>query len=232
MAVISVGFTPESEALFEQWDRVDTELLTNLDDAFGQFLEEVEGSIISQDFAGGPGKGGGQTPIGNRTGALRQSIRAKVDGPLRGFVGSTRGPASAYARSILGPGKTTIRPRSARKLWVPVAQNLNPSGVARYTPKELFDQFGDRIRIFTSRRGNTVVFVEDERNEDGSRARYKRAAGARVRGDAKGKLYFVLKDQIVIQGTNALAEGAARMLPRGEKLIADAIAKSFPGGGA
>lgn len=94
---------------------------------------------------------------------------------------------------------------------------------------------GDRVKIFESKKGNTVVFVEDPRTDDGGRATYKRTTyqkDGRVsrKGEAKGKLYFVLKDQVVIHGTDALAQGAQRMMPRGRELLSAAIARAIPGG--
>lgn len=236
MAVaIKIGFTPESERLLAQWDGVDRRLVDELDRAFTRFINETESSIKLNELSGRSGSGsGGGTPVGLRSGALRQAVTGEEDGPLSGFVGTTRGSTTPYARAILGPDDTTIKPVNAKKLWVPIADNLNPSGVARFTPRALFDQFGDRVKIFTSKAGNTVVFVEDPRTEDGGRATYKKTVyqkDGRVsrKGEAKGKLYFVLKDQVVIHGTDALARGAARMMPRGQELLADAIRRAMPG---
>ncbi len=223
---IAIGFTPESVRAMQQWDRVSTDLVENLDQAFSQFIIEVESFVKNEYF--GQGK-----EINNRTSNLFQAVKGEVIGPLKGFVGTTQGTTTPYARAILGPGQTRITPKNKSHLWVPVANNLNPSGVTRYTPKGLYDTFGkDRISIFTSKRGNTVVFVKDEKNEDGSNQRFKRATKAgRRRGDLKGRLMFVLKDEVIIEGTDALAKGVQRMLPRGNELINDAVARSFPGPG-
>lgn len=224
---LSIGFTPASEQLIARWDRVSTELVENIDDAFSQFITEVESFVKSEYF--GEGK-----DIKNRSGSLRQAVKGEVTGPLSGFVGTTRGTTTPYARPILGPGTTTITPKAAKHLWVPIGKNLNPSGIARFTPKGIYDAFGkERIRIFKSKKGNTVVFVQDEKSEDGSHQRYKRATkSGRQKGEIKGRLMFVLKDQVVIQGTDALAKGAQRMMPRGTELLNNAVARSFPGGGA
>jgi hypothetical protein len=233
MAVaISIGFTPESSALLAQWDGTSRRLVDELDRAFVQFVNEAESSIKANELSGTPGS---KDQVGVRSGALRQAVTGEVDKPLGGFVGTNRGTTTPYARAILGPDKTTITPKRAKHLWVPVAANLTPSGIARYTPRALFDTFGDRVKIFESKKGNTVVFVEDPKTEGGGRATYKKTVyqnDGRVsrQGDAKGKLYFVLKDQVVIEGTDALAKGVQRMMPRGQQLLADAIARAIPGG--
>ncbi|MEM6258029.1 MAG: hypothetical protein AAGI37_06910 [Planctomycetota bacterium] len=221
---VSIGFTPESQALMRRWEAVEEQLGKELGTAFDQFITEVESSIKANELSG--------EDVNVRSGNLRQAVQGVVDGPLAGFVGTTEGTTTPYAPTILGSGTTTITPVKAKKLWVPVADNLNPSGLARYTPRALYDAFGeDRIKIFKSRKGNTVVFVENKRNEDGSKQRFKRATKAgRQKGDLKGQLMFVLKDRVVIEGTDALAKGAQRMLPRGEQLMNAAIGRAFPGG--
>lgn len=221
---LAIGFTPESQRLLQQWDGTSTRIVDELDNAFSQFITEVESFTKSEYF--GEGKA-----INNRTGNLVQAVTGEVDGPLSGFVGTTQGTTTPYARPILGPGQTTITPKEANHLWVPVGENLTPSGVARFTPKGLYDTFGkDRINIFMSKNDNLVVFVEDPRNDDGSKARFTRKTkSGRVKGDLKGRVMFVLKDKVIIVGTDALAKGAQRMIPRGQQLFGDAIERAIPG---
>ena len=224
-AIISVGLTPESRAVIAQWREVESRLVDALDAGMTQYLNEVASSIKQTELTGGL--------VDVRTGGLRQAVVGEQDGPLSGFVGTTQGTTTPYARAILGPDDTTIKPVNAKHLWVPIAKNLNPSGIAKFTPKALFDTFGDRVKIFTSKKGNTVVFVEDEANEDGSKKRYTRKTKAgRQKGDLKGQLMFVLKDEVVIHGTDALAIGAQRMQPRGAAILTEHLRRAFPGGDA
>jgi hypothetical protein len=230
-AIVSIAFSADAQRLIAEWRTVEQRLADAIDDGFSQFITEVESSIKVNELTGGE--------VNVRTGSLRQDVTGQVDGPLSGFVGTARGSTTPYARTILGPDETTIRPVNANHLWVPIADNLNPSGVARYSPKALYETFGkDRIKIFTSKAGNTVVFVEDQ-DEAGKTQRYKRnsyskdnKAVVRRKGQAKGKLMFVLKDEVVIQGTDALAKGAQRMMPRGQELLTAAIRSALPGGRA
>ena len=213
---IAFGFAPRSESLLARWQEAPQRVAEALDGGMDQVLAEVEASIKVNELSGKAGSGGGgNTPVGLRSGNLRQDITHERDEGLAGTVGTTQ-RTSHYARAILGPDTTTITPVNAENIWVPIADNLNPSKVARYSPRELFDEFDeDRIDIFTSKAGNTVVFLRDPKTEDGGNDRFKRNTKAgRKKGDLKGRLMFVLKDQVVIEGTDALAEGAENMRPR------------------
>ncbi|MEL7087612.1 MAG: hypothetical protein AAGL98_04100 [Planctomycetota bacterium] len=219
IALFSIGLTPASLAVIDRQADGMQRVAEALDAGMDQVLSESESYIKAEQFSGGPSPGGGQ--VGVRTGGLRQDITHERTGPLSGTVGTTS-RTSDYARAVLGPDATTIRPRNAKKLWVPIADNLNASGVSRFSPRALFDAFGrDRIQIFESKKGNTVVFVQDERNEDGSQSRFKRDSkkSGRSKGDLKGRLMFVLKDQVVIQGTDALAAGVRAMGDRASEIL-------------
>lgn len=232
---IAIGLSDQAKRLIAEWQTAPTRIVEALDQGMTQVVTEIESSIKVTELSGRAGAGaGGRTPVGLRSGALRQAVTGAKDGRLSGFVGTTRGSTTPYARTILGPGSTTIRPTKAKHLWVPIAANLGPSGQARYTPRGLFDTFGDRVKIFKSKAGNTVVFVEDPRNNDGSRARFKRDSkkSGRSKGDLKGKLYFVLKDEVVVHGTDALAQGVQRMGPRSAEILTQHLQRAFPGSGA
>ncbi|MEM7626573.1 MAG: hypothetical protein AAF333_13335 [Planctomycetota bacterium] len=227
IAFFSIGLTPSSLAAIEGYTDALPRIVDALDDGMGQVLIEAESFIKVEQFQGGPSPGEGK--VGVRSGGLRQDITHERTGPLSGTVGTTARTGD-YARAVLGPDATTIRPRNAEKLWVPIADNLNASGVSRFTPRALFDTFGEeRIQIFTSRRGNTVVFVEDPRNADGSRARFKRASKKRglAKGELKGRLMFVLKDQVVIQGADALAEGVRAMGDRASQILTQRLREAL-----
>lgn len=212
---VSIGLNDASRAVIARWKEAPQRVADAIDRATVQLLTETTRHIKEEKFVGSPSPGGGR--VGTRSGDLKQDLTFERTGFGSGTVGTTSRTAR-HARSILGPDTTNITPVNAKHLWIPIADNLNPSGVARFTPRALFDTYGDRVKVFTSKQGNKVAFVEEERNDDGSRARYKRATKTRTKGDAKGKLYFVLKDKVVIRGTDALAQGVREMSERGVEL--------------
>lgn len=150
--------------------------------------------------------------IAVRTGSLRQSVDSKVDEPDSGWIGVDGGPASQYAAVILGGDAVTIRPRQARHLWIPVGDNVDAGGRMRISPREAMGRRGKRggrlLSIFKSRRGNLVAVLRDK------------VPGVRRRG---GKLLFVLKDSVTVEGRDALAKGADEMRDRMAEVIGQRI---------
>jgi hypothetical protein len=216
-AAVSIGLTSRSQRVINAWQQYPDQVARAVGAAIGQILPEVETHIKANKLSGQSAK--------VRSGALRQDVTSEQTDPLGGIVGTTA-RTSAYARTILGPGPTTIRPVNAKYLWVPIADNLNPSGVARLTPREAFELTTPdgkrRLQVFTSRAGNLVAFLPDI-DADGNTRRFKRntkgksggkSGGGRKKGSLKGKLLFVLKDEVTIQGTDALAQGAQEMSTR------------------
>lgn len=225
-AIISISIGQLGQRTMTSWGEAKQQAADALDVAMGQVLREAESYVKANEFAGGVSPGGGK--VGVRSGELRRDITHERTGPLKGVVGTTERTAP-YAKAILGPNPTTIRPVNAKHLWVPIAENLTKSGVSRFTPRALFETFGDRVRIFNTKAGNTVVFVEDARNEDGSKARYQRDTKAgRQAGDLKGKLMFVLKDEVRIEGTDALARGVNAMTDRARAIFEQALRGALP----
>ncbi len=223
---ISIGFSAQAKAIIAQWRTAPQAIAQALDDGMTQVLAETAASLKVNELSGANGG------PGMRSRNLRDAITFEKTGPAEGVVGTSAGVTSPYAKAILGPDTTTIKPKQAKHLWVPIADNLNPSGVAQFTPRALFDQFGSRVKIFKSKAGNTVVFVEDPKTKEGKRSRFKRDTKAgRKAGDLKGKLMFVLKDEVTIQGTDALARGVQRMMPRAQDILSQRLAAALPGGG-
>ncbi len=216
-AAIAIGLTSKSQQIIAMWQRYPERLVEAIDTGVGQWLAETESFIKANKLSGQSAK--------VRSGALRQDLTHQQADPFSGHVGTTARTA-AYARTILGPDTTTITPKSAKHLWLPIADNLNPSGLARMTPREamgLTTPSGRRrLQVFKSKAGNLVAFLPDA-DDAGKTQRFKRKtkgkSGVRAKGDLKGKLLFVLKDQVVIQGTDALAQGAIEMTTRGTIIL-------------
>jgi len=211
-AIISIGLTSKSQQVIARWQQRPRQTVEAISAGVEQALAETESFIKANKLSGQSAK--------VRSGALRQDLTHKKTDAFGGHVGTTARTAP-YARTILGPGPTTIKPKNAKKLWIPIADNLTPSKLARMTPREAMSLKSPsgkrRLQIFTSKAGNLVAFLPDT-DDDGNTTRFKRNTkaprGGRKKGDTKGKLLFVLKDQVVIQGTDALAQGAREMQTR------------------
>lgn len=219
MSHLRIGLTQRSEQVIRDHAARPSRLLDALSGALQQGLIETESHIKANKLSGAAGSGGGgNTPVGLRSGTLRQALSSELDEPLGGYVGVTQGPASKYAPTILGEGTTTIRPKSANHLWIPIADNLNPSGQARLSPREAMSRKGPRggrlLSIFESKRGNLVAVLRDK------------VPGVRRKS---GKLLFVLKKQITIEGTGALREGAEEKTGRIRELLEIAISDTMGG---
>ncbi len=190
---------------------------------FGQRLEESLTGMENQiklsfvGYAKGAMVGSGARQV--RSGALRQAVMHKLDEPpFSGVVGVGQGPASVYARMQLGGGKTTVKPVAAKHLWIPIADNVGPGGITRMSPREAMELRGPggkrALRIFRSQRGNLVAFLPGEVAQEGGQAVVK-GMGSRFKrgpkkGQIKGKLLFVLKAQVVVQGNDAITEAVEK----------------------
>lgn len=218
--VVRISRDPASRQLIAQRRRRPQQLRQELEAGLRQGLAETETHLIRNHLTGGDWRTprSGRSPLAVRTGALRQSVTHDIDQPpYSGYIGTREGPASKYARMLLDAGSTTIRPKSANHLWIPIADNLNASGIMRQSPREVMNQVshtGKRLaRFFRSKRDNLVVFLADLGGGTYTRGKNK--------GRAKGKLMFVLKDSVTIQGTDALATSATQMSGRIGTIIGD-----------
>ena len=212
-AAVAIGFSEDSRRAFERWREAPQRFVDALDAGMTQVLFEAETAVKVGGFSGGASPGGGQ--VGIRSGELRQDVTHEQIDAFAGTVGTTARTAE-YARAVLSPDATTIRPVNAKHLWVPIADNLNPSGVARYSPRALFDAFGKRVRVFTSKAGNKVAIVGPETSSDDD-------ASGGSSTQQRGRLMFVLKDQVIIQGTDALAREIAAKTDRYRDILTQAM---------
>lgn len=214
--LFSLAFTPESQAAILRYGSAPQRVAAALGEGVERVLTAAENQLML-DLSGPAGAGrGGATPVGLRSGALRAAATHLRDKPLGGYVGTREGPTQKYARAILGPDATTIKPVNADHLWIPVADNLGPTLQPRMSPTEFFQRGG---RVFRSKRGNLVAFLADAKG-----GRYQRGS---KKGQLRGKLLFVLKDQVTVQGTDALRKAVEKVQPRAAEIFNAAIVGSL-----
>lgn len=93
------------------------------------------GDLVTKRLSGRPG-------LNRRTGNLSRSFNARTQANTDGIVidVSPQGPGSEYANLHEVGG--TVKPVKSKYLWIPIAGNLTPSGVARITPTEAINRGG------------------------------------------------------------------------------------------
>lgn len=103
-------------------------------DRFGQ---DWTRKLVSERLSGRPG-------VNRRTGNLARAFKSRTyDSSLLGGVVldvQPEGPGAKYADLQEFGG--TIKPVRAKNLWIPIAGNLTPAGVARITPTEAINRGG------------------------------------------------------------------------------------------
>ena len=221
MTIVRLQPAPGAEAVIARQRQGSRAFLPALRLVLLRWLGDVETHLRADYLRGGsPGAARrGGLPLAVRSGALLGSVQRDMDGPTSGWVGVIQGPAAAYARTQLGPDETVMRPRRARHLWIPVGDNLTASGQMRMSPRQAMDlrgpDGGRLLRIFRSRKGNLVAFLPEFREASrlSDRSRIGAATGRRYarganQGRTRGRLLFVLKDEVRVQGSDALAKAA------------------------
>lgn len=102
-----------------------------------RFGQDWTRRLVSERLSGRPG-------VKRRTGNLARSFKSRTfDSRLLGAIVldvQPEGPGSEYAHLQEFGG--TIRPKRAKNLWIPIAGNLTPAGVARITPTEAINRGG------------------------------------------------------------------------------------------
>lgn len=218
-AAIHIGLAEADQRLIEAWQDRPRDVVESIDAGVEDVLIDIENHLKLRLFTGGVGPGGGRLPVGSRSpDGLRQDITHERTDRFGGTVGTTE-RTSAYAKPILGPDTTTIRPRDAGHLWVPTPDNLDPSGNMRHTPRDVMSLLSPtgkrRARFFYSKRGKLVVFLPDQRGGTYTKGKKK--------GQMRGDLLFVLKDEVVIHGTDALAKAFEDRRSESERILSNAL---------
>lgn len=239
MTTINVSSSPEAQAALAGYRRASRELPRAIRMGLKQGLD-VAANHLRLNYLSGQHtaqRRGGVPPLGVRSGQLRGAVESDVESDLSGYVGVLDGtPAARYARTQLGAETTTITPQRSKHLWIPIADNLNPSGLATTSPRQAMEQRtvgGKRaLRIFKSKAGNLVAFLPEGRLASNTETRQQglvltggRFSRGKKKGQAKGKLLFVLKDRVEVKGTDALA----RAVEDKSQEIADTVTRAIAG---
>lgn len=229
MIAVKLRLSDRSRRVVEDWQQAAPRLGEALDRAIDEVLNLAEATVLREELSGTFAKSerrGGQGPVAARSGALKGSLRTARDDRLSGFVGVGRGPASRYAHVVLGEGTTTIRPKMAEHLWIPLPDNQTAQGETRLSPRAAFERTGPRggrrLRIFESSRGNLLAFLAEG-------GRYQR--GPR-KGMSRGKLLFALKDSVEVEGTDGLVRGVTSASEGFDRIFNRWIESAMPGGEA
>lgn len=218
MAVtFKIEISEESKRVLEEHGQRGDRMVGELKTAVKRALTEVENWLKIKYLRGGSHleKRDGQPPLAVRSGALIGSIEHKMDGPLSGWVGSEGKPATKYAKMLLGDQTTTIRPVKAKHLWVPVAKNLTAGGQTRISPTAFFEIDKKKRSIFRSKSGNLVAGTTGD------------IPGVK---NKKFKLLFVLKDEVEVKGTDALAKAMEDKRSDIARLLQAAVNLGLDGG--
>lgn len=227
MVTILYGLDPNSDSVYSQHAQRSPRLVAGVHDALSQGLNETAAHLASRYLVGGSTgvRRGGKAPLASRSGALVGSIDARMTGTWEGEVGAIRG-AKRYAKVLLTAGTTVITPKSAKNLWIPAGDNAYPKRKNPMSPREAMSKRGPSgkrlLSIFMSKAGNLVAFLRDPKGGRFSRGKSK--------GRLRGKLLFVLKKRVEIQGSDALALAVEDKRPRVRSLIQTAANNAIGGG--
>lgn len=126
--------------------------------------------------------------VSARSGKLRANLKAKRAHVVAGSIVAGVNAGTAYAGVHIGKRgrKTTIRPKNARYLTIPLEAAKTKAGVARGSARS--GMFGDTF-IMKSKSGNLLIM---------GKRRYQKGAKA---GQTHGNLapLFVLKKRVVVR---------------------------------
>lgn len=227
---ITYRLDPGSEGVYADHKGRARRLLSGVNKALGQGANETAAHLQRNYLVGGDPSSPrrGRTPLANRSGALARAVDGVLVGTWEAVVGAIH-DAPRYARSILGKGTTTITPKSANHLWIPIADNRTKSGLTRMSPREAMEKRGPRggrlLSIFKSKRGNLVAFLRE------AKGRSRLITRGKNKGRQRGLLLFVLKKSVEVQGTDALAKAVEDKRPRVQSLIQAAAIVALAGQG-
>lgn len=226
MTTILYKLDPASEGVLDQHAGRAARLLGNVQDALKQGVDETAAHLQKNYLVGGSpnAKRGGKAPLAVRSNALVGSIDGQMTGVWQGEVGAIRG-ATAYAKVLLGSKTWTITPKKSKYLWIPIGDNRSARGGAKIDPREARSRTGPKggklLSIFMSKAGNLIAFLRDPGG--GS---YKRGKN---KGRLRGRLLFVLKESVEVEGTDALALAVEDKRARVTLLIQDAANQAMEG---
>ena len=156
-----------------------------------RFGQEWVSELVSKRLSGRPG-------VNRRTGNLARSFKSKVtDSVLLNAVVldvQPEGPGAEYADLQEFGG--VVKPKRSKYLWIPIAGNLTPEGVARITPTEAINRGGFFAKgVFFGRPVVRKRTAQQTRHIGGSG--YK---GASFQRNERIEPLFVLKKSVNVPG--------------------------------
>lgn len=187
-----------------------------------RFGQDWTRCLVSERLSGRPG-------VKRRTGNLARSFKSRTfDSRLLGAIVldvQPEGPGSEYAH--LQEFGDTIRPKRAKNLWIPIAGNLTPAGVARITPTEAINRGG----FFAK-----GVFFGKALTKNKVPQRSQAIGGGGYKGKAinRGEVItplFVLKKSVTVKGRMGASALWADSMPSLTARL-DAVASALAKGGA
>lgn len=131
--------------------------------------------------------------LGVRSGKLRNSLKQKMSpkGSLKVSMElASRGTSYAAAQEF----GAVITPKNAKWLWIPLKDNLTPTGRTRKTPRMLMSQPKHTLRFVPNKRGTLTVLYEPRSSQSGFNTPRK------SRNFDKAKAMFFLTKKSVIPG--------------------------------
>lgn len=187
-------------------------------DRFGQ---EWTRRLVSERLSGRPG-------VNRRTGKLARSFKSRTfDSSLLGAIVldvQPEGPGAKYANLQEFGG--VIKPVRAKNLWIPIAGNLTPAGVARITPTEAINRGGFFAKGVFFGKALTKRAPQASRALGGEGFK-----GKTIERGAVITPLFVLKKQVKVEGRMGASRLWAESMPSLTARL-DAVASALAKGGA
>lgn len=186
-----------------------------------RFGQDWTRRLVSERLSGRPG-------VNRRTGNLARSFKSRTfDSSLLGAIVldvQPEGPGSEYAHLQEFGG--TIRPKRAKNLWIPIAGNLTPAGVARITPTEAISRGGFFAKGVFFGKALTKKAPQQSRALGGSGFK-----GKTIDRGAVITPLFVLKKSVTVKGRMGASRLWADSMPSLAARL-DSVASALAKGGA
>ena len=158
-----------------------------------QGAELAAGKVISDYLSG--------QSLKRRTGNLARAVQSWSITPFEVVIGVKEASAVDSYKWLLGDEQKTIIPKKGKFLTIPIGENLNPTGVAKFSsPRQVTDGF------FVNK-GGRLLFG------------YKKGKKGKFRA------LFVLVKSVFVQGSGALYDGVMDSLDQ----ITDCMQKQIDG---
>lgn len=201
--MISIDIGPETESVIRYYQQLGRSLRPALHDGLAEAVH-FAGEHIGQNYLT-------NQALKARSGHLRQATQGWMESDLHGVIGVADGSAVDSYKWLLGDNPEnqpkTIRPKNAKYLSIPIGDNLNASGTAKYSSprdvpenlKATFFQSHGQL-LFGYRPGKT--------------------------GRARMRVLFVFKREVQVYDTGALVDGVTEQLDTMTETIFNHVKKA------